>query len=330
MRHKGLLKVFFLSVLFCLGVTSSQLLGWGKNGHRIVGEIAQRHLTATAASEIARLLRGRGLAQVGNWADEIRSDPAWECAAPFHYVTVPAGKIYPEQTLAAEGDAISAVAHYAGVLANPDAATEQRVWALQFLVHIVGDLHQPLHVGRGCDRGGNQIRVSWFGRETNLHGVWDREIIASEELSYTEFVSFIDRDGGEKDQAETNAGPLKWIAEAQDLQAGLYQCFINDGCPCFCGDCPEGLSTFGGCESQAGCGLMIGGPVAFRYRYKNRHEPVVERQLLRGGLRLAAMLNWILSEDRRPPGEFQELTHRLQATGDWEVPFRSCPQSSSN
>ncbi len=290
---------------------------WAQNGHRVVAEIAERHLDPAVRDRITQLLDGRGLAEVSNWADDIRSFPEWGCAYTFHFATIKPGAEYPDQGVP-EGDAIEAVVYYADVLADRDRSLDQRRMALKFLVHFVGDLHQPLHAGRGCDRGGNLIKVEWFGEMVNFHSVWDEKLIESENLSFTELVDFTDHADAAEIAAYQDSVPNDWADEAQQLLDAAYSCDTEgDRCPCFCGGCDDGLSPFGGC-SERPCTLIAAGPVRMAYRYKARNMPAVYSQLMKGGARLAGMLSWIFSDQATPPKKYRDFHETMRGLPHWD------------
>ncbi len=290
---------------------------WGTSGHRIVAEIAERHIEPGVRAKITELIEGRSLPEISNWADDVRSYPVWDCAQSFHYVTIEPGAEYPDQGVP-EGDVIEAVVYYADVLADQRADLESRRVALKFLVHLVGDLHQPLHVGRGCDRGGNRIKVDWFGETANFHTVWDSGLIDSENLSFTEFADFADHATTEQITAYQDSTPLDWAREAQELLDGIYSCDVRgDGCPCFCGDCDDGLSPFGGCLRRE-CTLIAAGPARLSYRYRTRSLPIIHSQVVKGGARLAGMLSWILSENQNPPKAYRQMRKRMRKLPNWD------------
>ena len=289
---------------------------WAQNGHRVIGELAERHLEPEVRARIRDLLDGRGLAEIGTWADDIRSFPVWNCAPPFHYVTIEPGARYPDRGVP-EGDAIEAIVYYADVLVGAEASLDERRVALKFLVHFIGDLHQPLHVGRGCDRGGNEIKVEWFGETASLHNVWDEKLIESENLSFTELANFLDRAGDDEIAAYQDSTPFDWAREAQELLDTVYTCDVaGDRCPCFCGGCEDGLSPFGGCLERP-CTLMAAGPVRLGYGYKARMLPVVQVQLVKGGARLAGMLSWIFADQPSPPAAYREFRETMLGLPEW-------------
>ena len=171
------LRCIILSVAL---VTSSASWGWGQTGHRITGEIAQSRINGKTGAELEIILGKRGFAEMTTWADEQRSNPQsfWQKDAnPWHYVTLPGGKRPSELVSPAEGDALMALERFAAIARDRSKSRGERALAVRFIIHIVGDLHQPLHVGNGIDRGGNDTKVTWFGEQSNLHSVWDSGMI---------------------------------------------------------------------------------------------------------------------------------------------------------
>jgi nuclease S1 len=233
---------------------------WGPTGHRAIGRIAERHLTPEAARAVAALLAPEQLAYVSTWADEIRSEPAWAKSEAWHYVTIPDGQTYDTAEKSPNGDVIEAIFRFEKVLADRGAPEPARVEALKWLAHLVGDVHQPLHVGRGDDRGGNDTVVLWFGEPTNLHSVWDAKLIESSQLSFTELVELVDHPTPAELHDWQASGPRDWARESQELRTSCYE--IGD----------RRLS----------------------YRYVHDHWPQVQRRLLQAGVRLAGELNRIL------------------------------------
>jgi nuclease S1 len=236
----------------------------GAQGHRIVAEIAQRHLTGVARGRAIALLEGDDLARVASWADNYRGTPEGRRTATWHYTTLPAGQSYRYTPDDGNTDIGEAIRDQEGVLADQGRPREERVKALKFLIHFLGDVHQPMHVGRDGDRGGNGISVKWFGKQTNLHSVWDSGIIRQQELSYTEHVNFIDS-ADERDIARWQADSIGvWMAESQELREIAYAA-LGDG------EVPS-----------------------LSWDYRNEMIPHLDRRMLQGGIRLAGVLNRIL------------------------------------
>jgi hypothetical protein len=243
--------------LFALVWLNFPLFAWGPSGHRIVGRIADRHLTKPAADAVKKLLGQDTLAEVATWADDIRADQKWNHAAPWHYVTVEDHETYESSKKNPQGDVIEAIRRFETVLRNSKATREERVVAIKFLVHFVGDLHQPLHVGRGEDRGGNGTHVTWNQNQTNLHAVWDNNIIESQRLSFSEFHEFLDQPDAAAIAKWRSTGVLDWAMESFRARKAAYA--IGNG--------------------------KLG------YEYAYRHLPLVKLRLTQAGIRLSGLLN---------------------------------------
>ena len=239
---------------------------WGLIGHRVTGAIAEKYLSLESRAAIRDILGpSEGLAERATWPDFMRSsdDPFWkDKSPPLHYVTVPKGKKYSEVGAPPEGDAVTGLQQFSEVLKNPAASIESRRTALRFVVHIIGDLHQPLHNGNGTDRGGNDVEVKFFGENTNLHSVWDEGLIGKEELSYTEWAQWLSaKTSDDMALAWSNPDPLVWIAEATVIRDRIY---------------PTGDTL--------------------SYRYQFEHIATIREQLQKGGVRIAAYLNKIFAK----------------------------------
>ena len=216
-------KIFLLLLAVCL---SSPVLALGKTGHRVSGEIASLYLTPKTQAAIRQLIATQSLAEVSTYADEMRSDPSefWKkTSKSFHYVTVPDGKTYSQTKRPKRGDAVIALQDFAKTLADTSAPKKDRVLALKFIVHIIGDLHQPLHVGNGLDRGGNKHEVEFFWNKSNLHTVWDSGLIDGQKLSFSEWTRWLVAAISEENLNDwRGTGPLVWIAESQALRTIIY------------------------------------------------------------------------------------------------------------
>jgi S1/P1 Nuclease len=249
-----------LTGVLLLGGLADASFAWGPTGHRATCRVAERHLNPQAAKAVAELLAPEALAYVGTWADEIRAEPDWAKAESWHWVTVPDGQTYEAATKNTAGDVLEAIGRFEATLADRNAPRVERVQALKWLAHLLGDLHQPLHVGRGDDRGGNETVVLWFGEPSNLHSVWDSKVIEQSELSFSELAELVDRATPDQAREWQRGGPRDWAAESQQLRDQVYA--IGD----------RRLS----------------------FKYVHDAWPIVQRRILQGGLRLAAELNRLL------------------------------------
>jgi hypothetical protein len=261
----------FLSLL-----APSAVLAWGANGHRAVGRIAMHHLTAEAAHAVECLIGPEGLDQASIWPDEIRSDPNWKKADPWHFISIDDNETLETTARDPNGDIVEAIDRFSNVLRDPQATQEAKQEALKFLVHFVGDIHQPLHVGRRADQGGNKVPVTLFKEPTNLHSVWDTGLIESEKLSFSELAAFIDHPTLQELQSWQSAPVAEWARESKDLRNKVYS-FPADG------------------------------KLSYEYSYVN--VPTIKRRLLQAGVRLAGLLNSIFAQpgpsipDRTLPGQ---------------------------
>jgi hypothetical protein len=177
---KRSMDLFFL---LTLGLFTTKAFGWGKIGHEATASIAWDYLSPTTKTKISQLTGASDLLEASLWPDAVRHQQGWNHTKPFHFTNVPdrssyyqsIGKATAEEL--AFGDALRALVKAEDVFRSQKSTKEQKLYALKFLVHFIGDIHQPLHTGRPQDLGGNQIPLNWFGRNDNLHSVWDGGII---------------------------------------------------------------------------------------------------------------------------------------------------------
>ncbi|GAB4175618.1 MAG: S1/P1 nuclease [Wenzhouxiangellaceae bacterium] len=259
------MRTLILCLALCLSLPETAL-GWGQIGHRTAGEIAAHYLSPEAGIAVERILGSESTARAATWPDFMRADPSefWQkTASPWHYVTAPPGKSYRDVGARPQGDAYTALERFAATLKDPEASREDKALALRFAIHIIADLHQPLHVGNGSDRGGNQFTVTFFGENTNLHRVWDYQLIERMELSYSELAAWLLADIDDaRFEAWNTADPLVWIAESAELRDRIY---------------PDDRDL--------------------SWDYGFRWNATVEQRLAQAGVRTAAWLNRVFAPD---------------------------------
>ena len=160
---------------------------WGPMGHELIGELAEPLLKPATKSKIEQLLGDESLAHATTYLDRMRGnkDLFWrKTASPWHYVTVPDNESYQVSKHApTKGDAYTALIRYSKQLAQSNDIAEQKL-ALYFVLHLVGDIHQPFHAGNGKDRGGNDFTVYYNKKRTNMHRLWDSQMLSSQKHSY--------------------------------------------------------------------------------------------------------------------------------------------------
>lgn len=234
---------------------------WGQTGHRVVGAIAAAHLSPKASKQVAFLLDGQSLALVSTYADEIKSDSLYDTYKPWHYINYPFDATFDGQPTSEAGDLAQGITFCVSQLQAPALTKKEKAFYLKLLVHLVGDLHQPLHIGKADDLGGNRFQVTWFGRKTNLHRVWDSQMIDSYQMSYSELTQNRKKLNQQQVQQIQQGTVKDWIQETRGLTLSIYAHTSAD----------ERLGY------------------AYRYRYMD----AVREQLHKGGLRLAALLNGV-------------------------------------
>lgn len=252
------MKVIFLLMLVA-NLSFANDMVWSKTGHRVVGEVAEHYLSKKAKRAIDALLDGKSLAAVSTFGDEIKADRTYAEFSAWHYVNMPADKSYSETEPSANGDLVMGIDKCIAVIKDRNSTRDDKVFYLKFLVHLIGDLHQPMHVGRAEDKGGNDIQLQWFNEGTNLHRVWDSNMINDYDMSFTELASELPELSKKEVKVLQSGTLLDWVAETQVLANTIY----------------DSVET----------GEKL------RYQYSYDWWGTVEDQLQKGGIRLAAVLN---------------------------------------
>lgn len=253
------MKKFLLLFLFISHLASADVPYWSKTGHRVIGEVAQQHLNGKTKRALKDLLKGQSLAAVSNFADEIKADSIYRKFSAWHYVNIPKGKDYGDVEPYKYGDLVVAIEECIRIVKDEKSSRNDRIFYLKMLVHFVGDLHQPMHVGRLEDKGGNDIQLQWFDRGTNLHKVWDANLIDDYGMSYTELAAKLPELNKSQIRAIQEGDVYDWVEESQAVADHIYE------------------------------SVEIGEKLYYRYGYV--WWDTVESQLQKGGLRLAKVLN---------------------------------------
>ena len=280
----GRVFVFVAAIVFA---GSSPVLGWGASGHRVVGDIAWHQLKPAARAEVERLLAlddgYDSLADACVWADEVRSDPGYRWASHLHYLNMPKSEnVYDEdrdckpKTDCPAGVkcpprdcVVSAITYFLDVLKNPESSDQDKLIALKFIGHFVGDIHQPLHAGYARDRGGNDVRVEFKHSNTNLHTLWDTVMIHNMG-GWRDLADSLQKDLNDSEVAArakawtADLDPANWAVESHALVPELYMLIPKSG--------------------------QIGD------EYQAENTPIICMQLQKAGLRLACVLNEALTK----------------------------------
>lgn len=260
---KTISRLVIICICLLPSITAS---AWGMLGHRVTGEIAETYLSGKARKQIKAILGNESLAMASNWGDFIKSDPAYKYLDSWHYINFSKGLNYEQMVNAAESDttpnAYNKLKFLISELKKKELPSDTKRMYLRLLIHITGDIHQPMHVSRAEDLGGNRIRLMWFNQPSNLHRVWDDHLPEYQNLSYTEYtraINFTNKDTRKKWQAQ----PItEWLYESYSISAELYEEIKSP---------EQNLS----------------------YNYNFKHVETLNNRLLKGGVRLAGLLNEI-------------------------------------
>lgn len=251
--------------------TTLTAFGWGQKGHDTVAYIAECHLTDKTKAVIDSILEGKSIVYWANWLDNASHTPEYAYSKTWHYKNIDADETYETAVENPNGDVVKAINEQIAFLKNPPAYNDETALALKILVHLVGDIHQPMHMGHANDLGGNRWTVKYFKKPNNLHSVWDSSIVeAGHKWSYTEWQQQIDRATPTEELAIISSlDPDTWGKETYSIAKQIYS------------TTPEETNI--------------------EYGYIAEWTPIIEQQLLKGGLRLAAVLNNIFDSTTNEP-----------------------------
>lgn len=258
MRIKNVFLFLFISSV------SVNAFAWGPTGHRVVAQVADAYLTPKARLAVKKILGTESMAMASNWPDFIKSDSTMNYLSAWHYINVKPGMNYAdfkthlkEDTLT---DAYTKLNFLIKELKKKNLGADKKKMYLRLLIHIVGDIHQPMHVSHAEDMGGNKIKVMWFNEPANLHSVWDDKLVEFQKLSYTEYTASINHTTASTRRAWQTQPVTEWFYESYQLADKIYSGITQPD---------QRLS----------------------YRYNFEYVDILNQQLLKGGVRLAGLLN---------------------------------------
>ncbi len=258
------LKKILLALTCALVTYSPSAFGWGQKGHDTIAYIAECNLTPEVYRKVVELLDNHSLVYYANWMDNASYTPDYRYTKTWHYANVDKGYTYETMPKNENGDVVTAITDIVAKLKSGKLTREQENINLRFLIHLVGDLHAPMHAGRLSDRGGNDVLVTFFyTKDKKLHSVWDTNLVEfCHKWSYTEWQQQLDKLCPAERKAEIAKGDvLDWFRESHELAKDIY---INT---------PKKTE------------IMFG--------YVNHYTPTIENRFLAAGLRLARLLNEI-------------------------------------
>ncbi|RNL52426.1 S1/P1 nuclease [Pedobacter jejuensis] len=247
------------------------LISWGYTGHKTIGLLTENYLTPSAKTAIKDLLGDTSIADACTWADDARKYPELKETANWHFLNLLLGLNFDEfknmvDTLK-QANVYSALIKAEETLKQKDATKKQRTEALKFVLHFVGDIHQPMHVSRAEDKGGNTIQLNYEGKGTNLHSVIDTRLLEHSGLKYDSLALKFNKIPKRKVRKWQRDPPIKWAWESYQISSELYA------------------------EIDAMKTRNIG------EEYYQKHIPMVERRIQQASIRLAGVLNEIFKDE---------------------------------
>ncbi|MGO9262772.1 MAG: S1/P1 nuclease [Bryobacteraceae bacterium] len=251
---------FFATLVAC-----APLCAWGPEGHDLVARIAEAQLNAAVHARVVEILGpGATMASVSSWPDQIRH--ARPETAPWHYIDIPITE--PHFDMARDcpkGDCVIAkIADFRKALADPSTPASARREALMFLIHFVGDMHQPLHCSDNHDKGGNDLHVQFNGQPSNLHSVWDSGLLdrmGSEE----ELFPALSQESARREKKFAKGTVEDWAEQSHKAAVKMVYGKLPKAAP--------------------------GQPVVLDAAYEQAADPLIRLQIERAGARLARVLS---------------------------------------
>jgi len=231
-----------------------------------VAQIADSYLTPKTRAALEKILSGESLAMNANWADFIKSDPNYKYLSTWHYVDLQAGESFADAAKYLETDTIPNAYNKLKFMikelkTNKSLSADKKLMYVRLIIHIVGDIHQPFHAGRADDQGGNKVSLMWGNEQTNMHSIWDTKLIETQQYSYTEYAHNLNHTTAAQRAAWQKADLMHIIYESNQIAESLYNEIKEPN---------QKINT---------------------YNYIFAHIHTAEEQMLKGGVRLAGILN---------------------------------------
>ncbi|HMG13961.1 MAG TPA: S1/P1 nuclease [Saprospiraceae bacterium] len=244
----------YLGVILLIVLHANSVFAYSKTGHQIISQIAMQYLDPVVRENVIKYLNGTSIEESGIWMDEMRSNHEYDYMKPWHYINIERGDEYEsgkteniiselEKTIQELGD-------------KQNLSNEQVKTDLLILFHLIGDLHQPLHVGYGADRGGNTLQVNFVGHNSNLHKVWDDEIIQNQNITLASCLQFGTTLSDSILSSIKQYNLINWMEESRAILKEVY--------------------NFEGHQIDE--------------TYAANMKPVIEKELVYAGIRLASIL----------------------------------------
>jgi hypothetical protein len=251
--NKALITLAFLLTLL---ISPSKTFAWGKQGHGLVAEVAFNYLDENTKKEVLKYLDGMTIEDAANWMDDIKKDHSYDFMGAYHYVNFDIGATVEEKEGA---NIIYQLDTTIKALQNKKNLSKEEInTKIKILFHLIGDLHQPLHVGYGDDKGGNTMQINFNSKGTNLHSLWDSGIIEYKKITLTDCLN-VNKYSKKEIRTLQNINVVNWATDSRTYLPQVYKTGgnkINDD-------------------------------------YVDSSVPIIENQILKAGIRLAGVLNQV-------------------------------------
>jgi hypothetical protein len=255
-------KLLYIQLVFTFTLLPFTASAWGREGHRIIGEMSETLLDSNVKKKVTAIFDNASVAMISTWGDEVRSDSAYYYTSTWHYTNLDGCLVRASlDTMALKQNTGQCVYRVAALTTHLKQHPDDTAM-LKMLVHLVEDMHCPMHLGHAVDYGGNTIHITWFGQNSNLHSLWDDGLMDLQDLSYTEYATHLMRVNNLQ-KIKFDGQPaiiLDWVWEIYQVTELLYAS-INE--------------------------------VSKPYDYSFHYKPLMERSLVHAAEHLAALLNYI-------------------------------------
>lgn len=246
-------KILYSTIFFY----SSSMYSWGKQGHLITGDIAMMVTKKPIQDSVNKYLDGIQWGDAATWMDEIRSDHSYDYMKTWHYLNVEKDKTFVKSS---EENVINEIDIAINKLMNRSKLTKAEInTTIKILFHLIGDMHQPLHVGYGEDKGGNTVEVDFLGKSSNLHKVWDSEIINAKEIKTSSLQKLYELITPEQYKKISKIDVIEWMYESRAYLSNVY-------------DFKKGT---------------------IEQEYVDKNAEIIKKQLLLSGIRISSVLTSI-------------------------------------
>lgn len=211
--------VLFVSIFM---ICSSLSFGYGWKGHNIVAQIAKERVSTAVQDSVQKYFGDMTWESASTWMDEIKGNSQYDYMRTWHYVNIEKGKVY-DSTFGGGNNVAQQLIIALRNLKHKSTLTKDEIsFNLKVVFHLIGDLHQPLHVGYGIDKGGNNIQVVLDGKQQNLHRVWDSEIIAVKNIGLKDVEDLMAKTSAAEIKKLGEGDVISWMMQTRSSLGDVY------------------------------------------------------------------------------------------------------------